>query len=254
MKEYEDSAWLQTTYEKLGTLDAVAGAAGCSDETIRRWMDIHKLDRERRAPLKQDIRSKLDNKKWLTERYDILGTIRGVARSLGVSDPTVLRAMRKYGIPTRKPTYPSQISAAGYRLIHNPGFPGTTKYGYALEHRVIMAEHLGRDLLPTEHVHHINADKADNRLENLVLLQHTEHRTHHNGFHTPTMDQGEKIELMRKKGMLAGEIAPIVGLCSTTVSRYLEEYVKPVCGLCGREFKNQKGVSVHVNRTHRMRY
>lgn len=43
--------------------------------------------------------------------------------------------------------------------------------GYALEHRLVMSEAIGRTLRSDEQVHHINGDRSDNRLENLQLMQ-----------------------------------------------------------------------------------
>lgn len=48
------------------------------------------------------------------------------------------------------------------------------------QHRWRMEMLLGRKLLPTENVHHINGLKADNRIENLQLMPHGKHTLMHN--------------------------------------------------------------------------
>ena len=48
------------------------------------------------------------------------------------------------------------------------------------EHRHIMQELLGRKLGRFEYIHHINGDKMDNRIENLVVMCGQEHAIEHN--------------------------------------------------------------------------
>ena len=63
-----------------------------------------------------------------------------------------------------------------YWLLLCPDHPYADRHGYVREHRLVMEEHLGRYLDPSEVVHHINGDSLDNRLENLRLYSsHSDH-------------------------------------------------------------------------------
>ncbi len=59
-------------------------------------------------------------------------------------------------------------------------YPMASKGGLILEHRLVMAKHLGRCLQPWEVIHHKNGIKNDNRIENLELTTNGQHHIDHN--------------------------------------------------------------------------
>jgi len=58
-----------------------------------------------------------------------------------------------------------------YVLLHpdHPLSSMANKTGYAMEHRIVMAESIGRSLFPSEQVHHRDANRTNNELSNLEL-------------------------------------------------------------------------------------
>lgn len=85
--------------------------------------------------------------------------------------------LSQIGKPTRRF---ERIKRKGYWFVYLPQHPKCGKQGYYAEHRLIMERKIGRYLEKTENIHHINHDKTDNRIENLMVLTNSEHGKLHN--------------------------------------------------------------------------
>ena len=110
---------------------------------------------------------------------------RAIGEKFGLSQSRISSLLRYHGIykPHGRPK-PKREKSVGWRGgIHkapqgyvwelvdhdDPMASMRTSNGYVLQHRLVMARHLGRPLTQTENVHHINGIRDDNRLENLEL-------------------------------------------------------------------------------------
>jgi len=70
----------------------------------------------------------------------------------------------------------------GYVNVYVPDHPDADHRGRVVEHRLVMEKNLGRALLSTECIHHINGKRDDNRIENLQVMSISKHiRLHRSG-------------------------------------------------------------------------
>lgn len=104
--------------------------------------------------------------------------------------PTVRRGLFKKGhkglTGEKSPNWRggSSLMRNGYLQI---SIGGKRKY----LHRVIAEQKYGRELKPTEHVHHLDHDKLNNSPDNLVVLSPTEHASYHSNVMWGNLTKGE---------------------------------------------------------------
>jgi len=69
-------------------------------------------------------------------------------------------------------------------------YPMAKADGYVMEHRLVMAKHLGRYLQPWEAVHHKDGNRANNDLSNLEITTKGNHISDHNKGYSDGLAKG----------------------------------------------------------------
>jgi hypothetical protein len=104
-----------------------------------------------------------------------------IAEKLEIGENTVTRYCKRLGLKTQR-TGPRSGEGhpewkGGHRLIgkywytYLPDHPNATTKHLVADHRLVMEQKLGRYLLPSEVVHHIDGNPQNNHPDNLMIFQ-----------------------------------------------------------------------------------
>jgi transposase/uncharacterized protein (DUF1330 family) len=208
-----DATVLRREYVENGlSVTAIARKYSWPVNTVRRWLDRQgiEFDESRRFGGRRGTGkySKLDDREWLAEQLRTKPMLQ-IAQELGTTSGNVSDRVKRYGLrlaedpgeairigrslstpgkPVARRPLKIRLSGArnhGYIMILCPEHPCATKRGYVMEHRLVVEKHLGRYLSKSEDVHHLDGNRSNNALSNLIVLSRSDHIKIHAGQNKP---------------------------------------------------------------------
>ena len=110
-----------------------------------------------------------------------------------------------------------------YKLLYKPNDILSDKNGIVKEHRFIASRKLGRKLLPTEVVHHIDGNKFNNLESNLMVFRtNADHSAFHSGYSATLVGD---VYVCQNKPRHKCECC----------GRYVKDHKTKLCAKCYRE-------------------
>lgn len=149
----------------------------------------------------------------LAQKYNELGSLQKVADYFGVSKKLILNYMNRHGIARNTPNSCKQrkdrnknnnyhkgyiITDSGYKLVKCNNHPKADSKGYVREHILVVEDSIGRNLKDNEVVHHVDRNRLNNDINNLVLMDKEEHRSLHSREPRKVIDIYKAVDMLYK--------------------------------------------------------
>ena len=188
---------LEKMYLEEGlTIKELCSIVGCKSlDTMAKILKSNGISTDsnaRRGYQKRGNRTDEEFKDFLLEEYCVKRrSMSSIAKELHVSNIIISRYLDKYKIHKRTKSEQEQnvLNAGwkggrlelknGYVLIYAPDHPSANTKNYVYEHQLVVEEALDRYLRKGEVVHHIDFNKQNNDIENLVVLSNSDHARLH---------------------------------------------------------------------------